>query len=102
MDESQEREARQLNMMRDTLKSFESDEITIASAVSSLKSLVWELEGVTENWRNDFIGEWLHLEIEYASALDKGQTLPDASGPDIGLATARMKQMVQERLDLTQ
>ncbi|HEV3268817.1 MAG TPA: hypothetical protein VGZ68_10490 [Acidimicrobiales bacterium] len=102
MNEADGRETRQLLMMRDTLRFFESGEITISTAVTELKSLVWELETVSDDWRDHFIGEWFHLEIEYASALSSGITPPDARYPGIRIAVARMSEMIEERLDVNE
>jgi hypothetical protein len=98
VDESEEREVRQLTLMKDVLGDFAHGGTSIGAAVNTLKSLFWQLENVSDGWRAEFHGDWLYLEIENASALEEGSRLPDATVPLLRDAVARMLKMVTDQL----
>jgi hypothetical protein len=98
VNESQEREVRQLSLMKGALDNFSCGEISISTAIGTLKSLCWELEDVGEDWRADFHRKWLLLEIENASALSNGLPLPDATNPLLREAVSQMWKMVTSQI----
>ena len=98
MDESEGREVRQLSLMQGTLDDFSRGNISIDAAVGTLKSLLWEIEDVDEEWRIEFHREWLKLEIEYASALSNKSPLPNATLPVLQEAVSQMSTMVITQL----
>jgi hypothetical protein len=74
-----EREARQLALMRDRIATFRAGTSSIGPTIADLEGLVNALTITPESWRERFVEEWSVLEIAYAVALDRGTPLPTAS-----------------------
>ena len=74
-----EREERQLALMRDRIASFRAGTSSIGPTIADLEGLVNALTITPESWRDQFVEEWSVLEIAYAVALHRGTPLPTAS-----------------------
>jgi hypothetical protein len=74
-----EREARQLALMRDRIASFRAGTSSIGLTIADLEGLVNALTLTPEAWRDRFMEEWSVLEIAYAVALDRRTPLPTAT-----------------------
>lgn len=86
--------------MADRLSSFEHGEMDIGRTIADLRGLLAALERTPETWREQFRSEWGDLEVEYASALDKQESVPTAAHPIVSEAVHNMADLVQERLRL--
>ena len=74
-----EREARQLALMRDRIATFRAGTSSVGPTIADLEGLVNALTLTPEAWRDRFMEEWSVLEIAYAVALDRRTPLPTAS-----------------------
>ena len=93
-----DREARQLALMRDRIASFRAGTSSIGSTIADLEGLVNALTIAPESWRDRFVEEWSVLEIAYAVALDRGSSLPTASSDtQIREALGAMDGLLDER-----
>lgn len=95
----EERELRQLLLMRDRLVEFGSGRIALPELVYDLEALLYELESTSEGWREEFINAWGHLEIAYAVALDRQEPVEDASDPALQDDLCQLRDLVDQRLD---
>lgn len=73
---------------------------SVGVVIDDLHALLWRLPEAPEAWRERFLEAWSVLEIDYASALDRGQPLPTAGERDIAAALDDLDRLVAERLPL--
>lgn len=69
MADLNDRDKRQLKRMYLRLEYFREGKIEIRKLIDDLDALLWNLEGVTTEWRAKFISCWADLEIVYSNAL---------------------------------
>lgn len=89
-----EHDLRQLRLMRDLLQQYGSGTTDLSNLIAGLEVLLDALESADEEWKRAFRRQWGVLEIEYAVALDHGQTALSSDG------IARISRAVEEMRDL--
>lgn len=100
--EDQEREARQLSLMRERIASFRGGSLSIGPTIADLEGLVNALTLTPEEWRDRFIEEWSVLEIAYAVALDRQSPIPSASTDhEVREALDALDALIDEQLPRT-
>jgi len=91
--------ARQYNLMLQTLDAFESKSIELGSLVSTLDGLQNALEEVDSSWRSAFLKQWGVLEDVYADLLYRDlKEIPDQHMLLLNKAIREIKRLVAERL----
>ena len=91
-----EREARQYVLMRRRIAELRSGSRDIGRVIGDLEALAWEVQEVSEEWRNRFIEAWGGLEIPYALSLDGSTPLPTAADHDVADALDQLDALVRE------
>jgi hypothetical protein len=92
--EEDERDRRQLDLMRDRLARFRSGELTIGPVINDLYGLHNELRSVDEAWKERFIEARSDLEIPYAVALDRVEPIPTIADGTVAEGVAEMERLV--------
>jgi hypothetical protein len=92
-------DARQFNLMIETLNAYEKKAINLGHLVSSLDGLQNALEGVNSQWKNAFLKQWGVLEDVYAAILDKNlKEPPDEYKHLIEEAIQKIRRLIAERV----
>ena len=98
-NDDQEREARQLRLMRERIASFRAGSISLGPVIADLEGLVNALTVTPYEWRDRFVEEWSVLEIAYAVALDRESPSPSAStDPHVREALDALDALIDEQL----
>lgn len=100
-DDTTERERRQLTLMLDRLDRFAAGELSIGPVINDLEALQNELELVDDDWREQFVEGWSDLEIPYAVALDRMESIPTASDVTVAEGVALLRTLVRRALAST-
>jgi hypothetical protein len=96
-----EREQRQYALMRQRVDDLRTGRRDIGRVIDDLSALIWELQEVSDEWRNRLIDAWGGLEIPYAMALDAGGPLPSAADQAIAFALDDLDALLAECGDAT-
>lgn len=71
MSEIEDKNIRQLNLMKSKIDMFFDDQILLKYLINDLKSIFWAMEKTSESWGEDFLSEWGALETVYALELNR-------------------------------
>lgn len=71
---------RQLRLMSDLMRRSAIGMTDVSNLIAGLELLLESLESEAEEWKSAFRRQWGVLEIEYAVALDLGQTALSSDG----------------------
>jgi hypothetical protein len=94
-----EHDQRQYRLMCDLLQRYEAAKTDLSSLIGGLEALLEALDDPCQEWNKQFRHEWGVLEIEYAVALDRGQTqLPPDSQARIDEAIKNMRRLLADRV----
>lgn len=97
-DDRDDREQRQLQLMRERVIGLADGSLYLATAIADLEGLLSALERTPEEWIDKFREEWSELEIAYAVALDRQTAIPTAaSDTSIRNALAAMNALLDDR-----
>jgi hypothetical protein len=77
--EQDEREQRQYLLMRERVSGLRSGALYIGVVIADLEGLLAALEHAPEDWEHRFREEWSVLEIAYAVALHRQESIPTAA-----------------------
>lgn len=66
---------RQLELMRDILKAYDAEKISLSDVINKLEGLLECLKFPDNEWETDFHNHWFTLEQVYAVALDRNEPL---------------------------
>lgn len=84
-------------LMSERVRQFRAGEIGIGRAIADLEELLNALQDAPDDWLDAFTEEWSVLEIAYAVALDRLESLPRATDHDIAEALLRLDQLIAQR-----
>ncbi|MGV8927968.1 MAG: hypothetical protein ACOH2G_20130 [Ewingella sp.] len=77
-----EYDQRQLSLMEDMLNLYFLDKISLKKLIDNLEGLLFCLQSVDIEWKNEFHEYWFVLEQVYAVALFRNESI-DPNDPDI-------------------
>lgn len=70
-----EYDERQISLMRESLRLFESEKISLKKLIDNLEGLLFCLQSVEVEWKNAFHGYWFVLEQIYAVSLFRNEII---------------------------
>ncbi|WP_342322976.1 hypothetical protein AAEY27_00250 [Kosakonia sp. BYX6] len=89
-----EYDQRQLSLMEEMLCSYSSGKITLKQLIDNLEGLLFFLQSVDVEWKNDFHEHWFVLEQVYAVALFRNESI-DPDDPDIQESLKQLRRLLK-------
>jgi len=86
---------RQISLMKETLSLFESGKVSLKKLIDNLEGLLFCLQSVDIDWKNEFHEYWFVLEQIYAVALFRNESIsPD--DPDLLDALRHLNELLSK------
>ncbi|BEM87242.1 hypothetical protein SMQE08_19280 [Serratia marcescens] len=89
-----EYDQRQLSLMEEMLDLYSSDKISLKKLIDNLEGLLFCLQSVDVEWKNEFHEHWFVLEQVYAVALFRNESI-DPEDPDIQGTLKKLRHLLK-------
>lgn len=89
-----EYDQRQLSLMREMLDLYASDKISLKKLIDNLEGLLFCLQSVDVEWKNDFHESWFILEQVYAVSSFRNECI-DPEDPDIQESLKQLRHLLK-------
>ncbi len=88
-----EYDKRQLSLMKETLNSYLTNKISLKKLIDDLEGLLYILEDIDIDWKNEFHEQWFVLEQVFAVALFRDEII-EPNDPDIDSAITHLEKLL--------
>ncbi len=88
-----EYDKRQLSLMKETLNSYLTNKISLKKLIDDLEGLLYILEDIDIDWKNEFHEQWFVLEQVFAVALFRDEII-EPNDPDIDSAITNLEKLL--------
>lgn len=86
---------RQISLMKETLSLFESGKVSLKKMIDDLEGLLFCLQSVDIDWKNEFHEYWFVLEQIYAVALFRNESI-SSDDPDLLDALRHLNELLSK------
>lgn len=90
-----EYDERQISLMKEMLSLFESEKISLKKLIDNLEGLLFCLQSVDIEWKNEFHENWFVLEQIYAVASFRNESISQ-DDPDLLDALRHMNELLRK------
>ncbi|HAT1617872.1 TPA: hypothetical protein I8Y09_004626 [Raoultella ornithinolytica] len=90
-----EYDQRQLALMEEMLSLYSSDKMTLKKLIDNLEGLLFCLQSVDIEWKNEFHEHWFVLEQVYAVASFRNESI-DPDDPDIQESLKQLRRLLKD------